>query len=76
MNINFRGAYFTIQKTLPPLNDNASIILNSSINADIGMPMTVLVHNFLTSFYLPLTPLETRLGILSSISRSALRRLE
>lgn len=40
MNVNFKGAYFTIQKALPFLNDNASIILNTSINASIGMPMT------------------------------------
>src|SRR5205085_9785180 len=38
MDINFKGAYFTIQKALPFLNDNASIILNTSINAHIGMP--------------------------------------
>ena len=38
MNINFKGAYFTIQKALPLLNDNASIVLNASINANIGMP--------------------------------------
>jgi NAD(P)-dependent dehydrogenase (short-subunit alcohol dehydrogenase family) len=38
MDINFKGAYFTIQKALPFLNDNASIILNASIVAHIGMP--------------------------------------
>jgi NAD(P)-dependent dehydrogenase (short-subunit alcohol dehydrogenase family) len=38
MDINFKGAYFTIQKALPLLNVNASIILNTSINAHIGMP--------------------------------------
>jgi NAD(P)-dependent dehydrogenase (short-subunit alcohol dehydrogenase family) len=38
MDVNFKGAYFTIQKALPLLNDNASIILNTSINAHIGMP--------------------------------------
>jgi NAD(P)-dependent dehydrogenase (short-subunit alcohol dehydrogenase family) len=38
MNINFKGAYFTIQKALPLLNDNASIVLNASITANIGMP--------------------------------------
>ncbi len=38
MDINFKGAYFTIQKLLPLLSDNASIILNTSINAHIGMP--------------------------------------
>ena len=40
MDINFKGAYFTIQKALPLLNDNASIVLNASINAYIGMPNT------------------------------------
>ena len=38
MNTNFKGAYFTVQKALPHLNDGASIILNTSINAHIGMP--------------------------------------
>jgi NAD(P)-dependent dehydrogenase (short-subunit alcohol dehydrogenase family) len=38
MDTNFKGAYFTIQKALPLLNDNASIVLNASINAYIGMP--------------------------------------
>jgi len=38
MDINFKGAYFTIQKSLPHLNDNASIILNASIVAHIGLP--------------------------------------
>ena len=40
MDINFKGAYFTIQKALPLLCDNASIILNTSIIAHIGMPNT------------------------------------
>src|SRR2546425_1401665 len=38
MDTNFKGAYFTIQKALPLLNDNASIVLNASINAHIGLP--------------------------------------
>jgi NAD(P)-dependent dehydrogenase (short-subunit alcohol dehydrogenase family) len=38
MDINFKGAYFTIQKALPLLSDNATIILNASISAHIGMP--------------------------------------
>jgi NAD(P)-dependent dehydrogenase (short-subunit alcohol dehydrogenase family) len=38
MDVNFKGAYFTIQKLLPLLNDKASIVLNGSINAHIGMP--------------------------------------
>ncbi len=38
MNINFKGAFFTVQKFLPHLNDGASIILLSSVNAFTGMP--------------------------------------
>jgi NAD(P)-dependent dehydrogenase (short-subunit alcohol dehydrogenase family) len=30
-NINVKGAYFTIQKALPHLNDGASIVLNTSV---------------------------------------------
>jgi NAD(P)-dependent dehydrogenase (short-subunit alcohol dehydrogenase family) len=37
MNTNFKGAYFTIQKALPLLNGQASIILNGSINPLVGM---------------------------------------
>lgn len=37
MNVNFKGAYFTIQQLLPLVNDGGSIILNTSINAHIGM---------------------------------------
>ncbi len=38
VDINLKGAYFTIQKALPLLADGASIVLNTSINAHIGMP--------------------------------------
>src|SRR5258707_14213129 len=38
VDINLEGAYFTIQKALPLLADGASIVLNTSINAHIGMP--------------------------------------
>lgn len=37
MNINFKGVYFSIQQLLPLINDGGSIILNTSINAHIGM---------------------------------------
>jgi len=36
--INVKGLYFTTQKLLPILNDQASIILMGSINAHTGMP--------------------------------------
>lgn len=38
MNINFKGAVFTLEKFLPILNDGASVINLSSINAYAGMP--------------------------------------
>ncbi len=36
MDINFKGAYFTIQKALPIMRENGSIILNGSVNAHVG----------------------------------------
>lgn len=38
MNINFKGAYFTVQKALPLLGDGASVILNASVVAHVGFP--------------------------------------
>ena len=38
LDINLKGAFFTIQKALPLLADGASIVLNTSINAHMGMP--------------------------------------
>ena len=40
--INFKGAVFTTEKFLPILNDGASIINLSSINAYTGMPNTAI----------------------------------
>jgi len=42
MGINFKGAVFTIEKFLPVLNDGASIINLSSVNASSGMPDTAI----------------------------------
>src|SRR5690242_7047305 len=39
-DINIKGAYFTIQKALPFLNDGASIILNTSVANSKGTPAT------------------------------------
>jgi NAD(P)-dependent dehydrogenase (short-subunit alcohol dehydrogenase family) len=36
-DINTKGAYFTIQKALPHLNDGASIILNTSVVSHLGV---------------------------------------
>ena len=38
MNANVKGVYFTVQKFLPILNEGASIIFNTSVNAVLGMP--------------------------------------
>lgn len=40
IGINFKGAFFTIEKFLPILNDGASIINLASVNAYAGMPNT------------------------------------
>ncbi|WP_282081263.1 SDR family NAD(P)-dependent oxidoreductase [Aquimarina algiphila] len=40
VDINFKGAVFTIEKFLPILNDGGSIINLSSVNAYTGMPNT------------------------------------
>lgn len=42
MDINFKGAVFTIEKFLPIINEGASIINLSSINAYTGMPNTAI----------------------------------
>jgi NAD(P)-dependent dehydrogenase (short-subunit alcohol dehydrogenase family) len=39
-DINVKGAYFTIQKAIPFLNDGASVILNTSIVSTKGMENT------------------------------------
>jgi NAD(P)-dependent dehydrogenase (short-subunit alcohol dehydrogenase family) len=38
MDINFKGAYFTVKKALPLLADGASVVLNTSVVAHIGFP--------------------------------------
>ena len=40
-DINAKGAFFTVQKALPHLNDGGSIILNTSIADRIGNPTAV-----------------------------------
>jgi NAD(P)-dependent dehydrogenase (short-subunit alcohol dehydrogenase family) len=39
-DINVKGVFFTIQKAIPFLNDNASIILNTSVVNQAGLPNT------------------------------------
>lgn len=40
VTINLKGTFFTVRKALPHLNPKASIILNTSVVASIGMPMS------------------------------------
>ncbi|WP_375560153.1 SDR family NAD(P)-dependent oxidoreductase [Bernardetia sp. OM2101] len=42
MDINFKGAVFTLQKFLPILSEGASVINLSSVNAYTGMPSTII----------------------------------
>lgn len=42
MNVNVKGALFTLQKFVPILRDGASVINLSSINAYTGMPNTAI----------------------------------
>lgn len=61
MNINFRGAYFTLQKFIPVLNDEASVVMLSSIVASM--------HNSNSSVY------QASKAALNSISKTAANEL-
>jgi len=39
-NINVKGLYFTIQKAIPHFNDNAGVVLGSSVVNSLGLPGT------------------------------------
>jgi NAD(P)-dependent dehydrogenase (short-subunit alcohol dehydrogenase family) len=40
MNVNLKGAYFTLSKFIPILNDHASVVLLSSTSATVSKPHT------------------------------------
>jgi NAD(P)-dependent dehydrogenase (short-subunit alcohol dehydrogenase family) len=40
ISVNFKGAYFTIQKALPLLREGSSVIINASVGAHKGWPTT------------------------------------
>jgi len=42
-SINLKGLYFTVQKALPHLNDDAAIVLNTSFIGSLGLPGTSIV---------------------------------
>ena len=72
MNVNTKGVYFTVQKLLPILNDGASIIFNTSINAHVGMPNSSVyaaskaaVLSFNKVFAVELAPRKIRVNAVS-----------
>jgi NAD(P)-dependent dehydrogenase (short-subunit alcohol dehydrogenase family) len=38
MDTNVKGVFFTLQKFIPLLNEGASVVLNTSVNATLGVP--------------------------------------
>jgi NAD(P)-dependent dehydrogenase (short-subunit alcohol dehydrogenase family) len=38
MDVNFKGAFFTIQKALPLLRDGGAVVINTSVAAGIAVP--------------------------------------
>ena len=71
-NANVRGMLFTVQKALPLLTDGASIILNASIVASVGMPAfsvysasKAAIRNFARSWILDLAPRKIRVNVLA-----------
>lgn len=40
VNINFKGAFFTVKEALPYLNDNASVIFNTTFATKVGLAGT------------------------------------
>jgi NAD(P)-dependent dehydrogenase (short-subunit alcohol dehydrogenase family) len=42
-SINLKGLYFTVQKAITYLNDDAAIVLNTSFIGELGLPNTSVV---------------------------------
>ena len=71
-DINFKGVYFTVQRALPYLNDNASVILNSSVANQKGLAglsvynaTKAAVRSLARSFSAELLPRGIRVNVLS-----------
>ena len=70
--INVKGLYFTVQKALPLLRNGASVILNASIAANMGMATTTVyaatkaaVRSFGRTMAAELAPREIRVNTIS-----------
>ena len=71
-NTNVKGAYFQIQSLVPLLNRGASIVINGSINAHIGMPGSSVyaaskaaVNSFAKTLSAELLPHGVRVNVVS-----------
>ncbi|MDR5666634.1 SDR family oxidoreductase [Burkholderia cenocepacia] len=71
-NTNVKGAYFQIQSLVPLLNRGASIVINGSINAHIGMPGSSVyaaskaaVNSFAKTLSTELLPHGVRVNVVS-----------
>ncbi|MGF0316541.1 SDR family NAD(P)-dependent oxidoreductase [Nocardia fluminea] len=69
---NLKGAFFTVQKTLPLLRDHAAIVINASFGLHLGVPGTALysaskaaVHNLTRSLAAELAPRRIRVNSVS-----------
>ncbi|MBL1074187.1 glucose 1-dehydrogenase [Nocardia sp. 2] len=72
LDTNFKGAFFTIQKTLPLLPDHAAIVINASFAPRRGVPGSALysaskaaVHNLARSLAAELSPRGIRVNSVS-----------
>ncbi|MGY2119637.1 glucose 1-dehydrogenase [Nocardia gipuzkoensis] len=72
LDINFKAAFFTIQKTLPLLPHQAAIVINSSFGLYRGMPSAALysatkaaVHNLTQTLAAELAPRRIRVNSVS-----------
>lgn len=72
MNINFRGAYFTLSRLIPLLNDGASVVVLSSIVASTHKPYSSIyqaskaaLNSVAKTAALELAPRKIRVNIVS-----------
>jgi NAD(P)-dependent dehydrogenase (short-subunit alcohol dehydrogenase family) len=72
MNVNTRGLFFTVQAASPYLREGASVVLNSSINARVGMrhlsvysASKAAVRSFARTFAAELAPRGIRVNAIS-----------
>lgn len=72
VDVNFKAAFFTIQKSLPLLSDGGAIVINASFALHRGVPDAALysatkaaVHNLTRSLAAELTPRRIRVNSVS-----------